>query len=78
MNEYTVELTSVHDVTKDNFDAVVAKLEELYGNTVTAKASGGIWMISPEEQKKKLEEKDTIKLFFLKERLNEADLHKNS
>lgn len=77
MRDITLEMNSVHGVTKKNFDAVVSKLEELYEDGVKkvmkealGDDNGSIWPPeqSPEQQKKGLEEQDEIHLYFLKVR----------
>lgn len=71
MKEITTELTSVTGVTKDNFDQIVNKIEELFGQKlkeITDDEEFSIWIPDIEEQKIKLEESDTIQLFFMKVR----------
>jgi len=74
MKEITIELSSVTGVTKDNFDKIVTKLEEMFSPALD-EAHGdmigtSIWPpdMSPEEQRKGLEEKDEITVFFFKVR----------
>jgi hypothetical protein len=71
-NEITVELSAVTGVTKDNFEEVVKKVEELFGKELEESGLGllGIWPpdMSPEEQAKQFKEKDEIQLYFFKVR----------
>lgn len=72
--EITLELNSVKGVNKDNFKAIVSKLEELFAQDVQG-AVGDLMDISiwpdgqsPDEQYKQLENQDEMQLFFLKVR----------
>ena len=70
--EITLELSSVTGVTKDNFDKIVIKLEEMFGKDIKEAIGdimeSSIWPpdMSPEEQRKGLEKSDEIILQFLK------------
>jgi hypothetical protein len=73
--EVTLELNNVTGVNKGNVDAVAAKLEEMYAAeikaTIGADLGGAFASIWPpdqslEDQKKGLEEKDEIRLWFFK------------
>jgi len=74
--EITVELTSVKDVTKDNFDDVVKKVEEMFGPKLQEvygdMVEASVWLpdMSPEEQRRKQEQdgKEEMVLFFVKVR----------
>lgn len=71
--EITVEFTSVNGVNKENFDAIVKKVEELFGPKMTEVCGGlmdSVWPpdLPPEKQKERLEEEDEIELFFMKVR----------
>lgn len=72
--EITLELSSVTGVTEENFDLIVAKLEEMFGKDIKEAVGdimeSSIWPpdMSPEEQRKGLEKSDEITLQFLKVR----------
>ena len=69
MREITVELTSVHNVTEQNFDDVVKKLDELYGVELRKEMGDdyNMWPsgLSLEEQHKNINESND-KIFFFK------------
>jgi len=75
--EITLEMSSVTGVNKDNFDKIVAKLEEMFGKDIEEAVRDiediikpSIWPDgeSPDEQRKGLEDSDEIILHFLKVR----------
>lgn len=72
--EITLELSSVTGVNKDNFDNIISKLEEMFAKDVEEAVgdfmNSSIWPdgLSPDEQRKGLEDKDEITLSFLKVR----------
>lgn len=75
--EITLEMSSVTGVNKDNFDKIVAKLEEMFGKDMEEAVydiediiDPSIWPpdMSPNEQRKGLEENEEIALQFFKVR----------
>lgn len=74
--EITLELSNVTGVNKNNFDAIITKLEESFGAEIKATLGDlddkfiSIWPpdMSPDEQRKGLEENDEIIIQFLKVR----------
>lgn len=70
MKEITTELTSVTGVTKNNFNQIVDKIEELFGNKLREMIGEelSVWVPDIEEQKEKFKESDIIQLFFIKVR----------
>jgi len=72
--EITLELSSVSGVTKDNYEELVSKLEAMFGKEVKEAVGdfmdGSIWPdgMSPDEQRKGLEDNDEIVLSFFKVR----------